>query len=177
MHMLQVKDKEFELYLSEGELGRRVKELGRIITADYKDRQPLVLGVLNGAFMFLSDLMKEVSVPLELSFIKLASYEGTSSTGNVKEVIGLNHQIKGRHVLVVEDIVDTGLSMTHLQETLAKQMPASVELVSLLLKPAALKVPLEVKYVGFEIPNKFVVGYGLDYDGYGRNLKEIYQLK
>lgn len=177
MHMLKIKDKEFTLYLSQKELERKVKELGEQISKDYQGKSPIVLGVLNGAFMFLSDLMKEVEVPLELSFIKIASYSGTNSTGKVKEVIGLSEDVKGRHVLIVEDIVDTGLSMTHLKEMVEAQKPASIAIASLLVKPEALKEPIDIDYVGFDIPTKFVVGYGLDYDGFGRNLKEIYQLK
>ena len=175
--MLKIKDKEFTLYLSQKELERKVKELGEQISKDYQGKSPIVLGVLNGAFMFLSDLMKEVEVPLELSFIKIASYSGTNSTGKVKEVIGLSEDVKGRHVLIVEDIVDTGLSMTHLKEMVEAQKPASIAIASLLVKPEALKEPIDIDYVGFDIPTKFVVGYGLDYDGFGRNLKEIYQLK
>jgi len=177
LHMLKIKDKEFTLYLSQKELERKVKELGEQISKDYQGKSPIVLGVLNGAFMFLSDLMKEVEVPLELSFIKIASYSGTNSTGKVKEVIGLSEDVKGRHVLIVEDIVDTGLSMTHLKEMVEAQKPASIAIASLLVKPEALKEPIDIDYVGFDIPTKFVVGYGLDYDGFGRNLKEIYQLK
>ncbi|GGZ23330.1 hypoxanthine phosphoribosyltransferase [Echinicola pacifica] len=177
LYMLKVRDKEFKLYLSAEELKDRVNQIGAQLSQDYAGKEPVVLGVLNGAFMFLSDLMKAVDTPLEMSFIKISSYESMSSTGKVKEVLGLTGSLAGRHVLVVEDIVDTGLSMAYLINELKAQAPSSVEVVSLLLKPEALTAAVSVKYVGFEIPNKFVVGYGLDYDGYGRNLKEIYQLK
>ncbi|GGF46518.1 hypoxanthine phosphoribosyltransferase [Echinicola rosea] len=175
--MLKVKDKEFEPYLSEERLDVRVKALGRMLSQDYDGKSPLVLGILNGAFMFLSDLMKEVSVPLEVSFIKIASYEAMKSTGNVQELVGLKEDVQDRHIIIVEDIVDTGRSMEHLKGLLQAKSPASIAVVSLLLKPEALLTEVAVDYVGFEIPNKFVVGYGLDYDGYGRNLREIYQLK
>ncbi|QDH77987.1 hypoxanthine phosphoribosyltransferase [Echinicola soli] len=174
--MLKVKDKEFEPYLSEEQLDVRVKALGRALSEDYDGKHPLVLGILNGAFMFLSDLMKEMSVPLEVSFIKIASYEAMQSTGNVRELVGLKEEVGNRHIIIVEDIVDTGRSMEYLIELLKEKSPASISVVSLLLKPEALATDVEVDYVGFEIPNKFVVGYGLDYDGYGRNLREIYQL-
>ncbi|GAB4107589.1 hypoxanthine phosphoribosyltransferase [Echinicola sediminis] len=175
--MLKIKDKEFKRYLSEETLHNRVKELGKQIAEDYKGKSPVVLGVLNGAFMFLSDLMKEIEEPLQVSFVKIASYSGTSSTGRVKEVVGLAESLKGRHVLIVEDIVDTGLSMAHLMGMVKAQEPMSVSVASLLVKPEALQETITVAYTGFEIPDKFVVGYGLDYDGFGRNLKEIYQLK
>ena len=176
-NMLKVKDKEFELYLSEEQLGVRVKALGKALSKDYDGKCPLVLGILNGAFMFLSDLMKEVSVPLEVSFIKIASYEAMQSTGSIQELVGLKEEVKERHIIIVEDIVDTGRSMGHLIDKLREKSPASIAVASLLLKPEALLSEVEVDYVGFEIPNKFVVGYGLDYDGHGRNLREIYQLK
>ncbi|AWW30307.1 hypoxanthine phosphoribosyltransferase [Echinicola strongylocentroti] len=175
--MLKVKDKEFELYLSERQLRERIQVLGGKLSEDYKSKDPVVLGVLNGAFMFLSDLMKEIDAPLQMAFIKIASYEATRSTGQVKEVIGLSMGIGDRHVIIVEDIVDTGRSMDYLIKKLKEHSPSSISVVSLLLKPEALESDVVVDYVGFEIPNKFVVGYGLDYDGYGRNLKEIYQLK
>ncbi|WP_200974575.1 hypoxanthine phosphoribosyltransferase [Echinicola sp. 20G] len=175
--MLKIKDKEFIPFLTEEKIKSRVQDLGRQISKDYQDKNPLVLGVLNGVFMFFSDLMKETDVSLEVSFVKVASYESTSSTGKVNDLIGLVEDIVGRHVIIIEDIVDTGLSMSHLLKLVSSKSPKSIAIVSLLLKPEALQQPIEVDYVGFEIPNKFVVGYGLDYDGEGRNLKEIYQLK
>ncbi|WP_186753934.1 hypoxanthine phosphoribosyltransferase [Echinicola salinicaeni] len=175
--MMKVKDKEFTLFISAEELGERIAHIAKDISKDYEGKKPLVLGVLNGAFMFISDLMKEVDIPLQLSFIKISSYQAMNSTGKVKELIGVSEEIKGREVIVVEDIVDTGVSMTHLLESISEKEPASISVVSLLLKPEALKKPVTVDYIGFEIPDKFVVGYGLDYDGFGRNLKEIYQLK
>ncbi|HSJ68418.1 MAG TPA: hypoxanthine phosphoribosyltransferase [Anditalea sp.] len=175
--MIEVKDKKFIPYLSEDQLAEKISELGSRISQDYIGKEPILLGILNGAFMFLSDLAKSIDIPVEIHFIKVASYESFSSTGKVKDLIGLNIDLEGREVIVVEDIIDTGLSMKHIKGLIANKNPANISVATLLLKPEALQEKLEVAYVGFEIPNKFVVGYGLDYDGYGRNLKEIYQLK
>ncbi|WP_143962416.1 hypoxanthine phosphoribosyltransferase [Litoribacter populi] len=175
--MVEVKDKQFVPYLSEAELSQRIATLGAKINKDFQGKEPILLGILNGAFMFISDLAKAIEIPVEIQFIKVASYEATSSTGEVKNLIGLNVDLEGREVIVVEDIVDTGLSMKYILGLIADRNPSKVSIATLLLKPEALKEPLEIDYVGFEIPNKFVVGYGLDYDGFGRNLKEIYQLK
>ncbi|HLW21408.1 MAG TPA: hypoxanthine phosphoribosyltransferase [Cyclobacteriaceae bacterium] len=174
--MIQVKDKQFVPFIKESELLQRVSELGRQITDDYKGSSPLLIGVMNGAFMFLSDLSKTIDLPVELSFVKISSYESMSSTGTIKPLIGLETSLANRDVIIVEDIVDTGLSMSYVLEMLQKSQPRSLEIVTLLLKPEALKKDIQPKYVGFEIPTKFVVGYGLDYDGFGRNLREIYQL-
>ncbi|MCH7402804.1 hypoxanthine phosphoribosyltransferase [Belliella kenyensis] len=175
--MIKIKDKEFVPFITESELLDRINVLGKQISEKFKDDQPILLGVLNGAFMFLSDLSKSIDIPVEVSFVKMSSYSGTSSTGEVKDLIGLGVDIKDRKVIVVEDIVDTGLSMSYLLELLSKKQPADVSVVTLLYKPEALKHAIKLDFVGFEIPNKFVVGYGLDYDGLGRNLPEIYQLK
>lgn len=174
--MIEVKDKTFKPYLRQPEIEKRVKELGREISKDYLGKNPVLIGVLNGAFIFLSDLSKSVDIPAEISFIKISSYEGESSTGKVKKLIGLDVELKNRHVLIVEDIVDTGLSMVHLLSQVYEMKPASVKTVTLLHKPDALQHTVTLDYVGFQIPNKFVVGYGLDYDGFGRNMPEIYQL-
>ncbi|MGY6522477.1 MAG: hypoxanthine phosphoribosyltransferase [Mongoliitalea sp.] len=175
--MITIKDKEFQPFINADNIQERLFTLGTDITKDYLDKTPLLIGILNGSFMFLSDLVKYISCPIEVSFIRVASYHGTASTGEVKSIMGLNTDIKGRHVIIVEDIVDTGLSMKKILEELESMHPESISVVTLLLKPEALKYPIDCKYVGFEIPNKFVVGYGLDYDGLGRNLPEIYQLK
>ena len=175
--MIEVKDKKFIPYLSESQLAEKISELGAKINNDYLGKDPVLLGILNGAFMFLSDLAKSIDIPVEIQFIKVASYEAFSSTGKVKDLIGLNIDLEGREVIVVEDIVDTGFSMRHIMDLIADKNPANISVATLLLKPEALQEKLDIAYVGFEIPNKFVVGYGLDYDGYGRNLKEIYQLK
>ena len=144
------------------------------IDEKYADKDPLFLGILNGAFMFLGDLAKRVSIPANFSFVKYRSYEATQSTGQVKELIGLGEELRGRHIIIVEDIVDTGLTMQHLVQTLEEMAPASVSIATMLLKPEALQCDLKLDYVGFEIKNAFVLGYGMDYDEYGRNLPEIY---
>lgn len=175
--MIQIKDKEFIAYISEEMLTQRVRDMGIKISLDFQGQFPLLVGVLNGSFMFLADLAKSISIPIEISFIKISSYQGTTSTGKVKDMSGLDVDLKGRPVIIVEDIVDTGLSMSFLCEKIKKLEPKSISVATLLTKPDALQHPVKVDYVGFEIPNKFVVGYGLDYDGYGRNLPAIYQLK
>ena len=139
-----------------------------------KDKNPLFLSVLNGSFMFTADLMKRITIPCEISFVKLASYQGISSTGKITEVIGVNEDISGRCVVIVEDIVDTGLTMQRLLETLGTRNPKEIHIASLLVKPEKLQVPLNIKYAAMNIPNDFIVGYGLDYDGLGRNYKDIY---
>lgn len=175
--MIEIKDKTFVPFLEQDKIQERVIELGKEISKDYAGKQPVILGILNGAFMFLSDLAKQITISSELSFIKISSYSGDSSTGKVSQMIGLETNLTNRHVIVVEDIVDTGLSMKHLAELIKEKNPASLAVATLLHKPEAIKHPIKLDYVGFNIPNKFVVGYGLDYDGLGRNLPEIYQLK
>jgi len=174
--MIQIKDKQFVSFIKEPELLQRVSALGRQITEDYRGSSPLLIGIMNGAFMFLSDLAKHIDLPVELSFVKISSYESMASTGTIRPLIGLDTALAGRDVIIVEDIVDTGLSMSYILEMVQKSKPKSLQIATLLLKPEALKKNIEARYIGFEIPNKFVVGYGLDYDGLGRNLKEIYQL-
>lgn len=174
--MIQIKDKQFVPFITESELLQRAAELGRQITEDYQGRAPLLIGIMNGAFMFLSDLSKNIDLPVEHSFVKISSYESMASTGTIKPLIGLDTSLMGRDVIIVEDIVDTGLSMSYVLEMAQKSQPKSLEIATLLLKPEALKRAIKPKYTGFEIPNKFVVGYGLDYDGLGRNLRELYQL-
>ena len=138
------------------------------------DKNPLLLAMLNGSFVFAADLMRMINIPCEISFVKMASYEGTSSTGKVKQLLGLNENIKGRTVIIVEDIVESGLTMKALLDTLHEQEPADIQICTLLLKPECVKVPLDIKYVAIEIPNDFILGYGLDYDQQGRNLRDIY---
>ncbi|WP_040669752.1 hypoxanthine phosphoribosyltransferase [Nitritalea halalkaliphila] len=175
--MIQILDKSFVPYLSKETLQERIQSLGAEISADYAGKPLCVLAVLNGAFMFCSDLVKEITIPMELQFIKIASYAGTRSTGEVSELLGLSTSLKGKEILIVEDIVDTGLSMQYLLASMAKEAAASIRICSLLVKPEALQHPVDIHYTGFEIPKKFVVGYGLDYNGFGRNIGEIYQLK
>ncbi|WP_028897648.1 hypoxanthine phosphoribosyltransferase [Prevotella sp. HUN102] len=176
MSRVTIKDKTFETSIPEAEILERVKKVAERINKDMADKNPLFIAVLNGSFMFASDLMKHITIPCEISFVKLASYEGTTSTGKIKEVIGLNEDIRGRHVVIVEDIVDTGSTMKRMIETLGTREPASLHISTLLLKPGKLQVPLDIEYVAMEIPNDFIVGYGLDYDQQGRNLRDIYTL-
>ena len=173
MHVL---DKKFRPFLSAEVLNERVKELATQINKDYFGKNPIFIGILNGSFMFASDLYKNITIPSTISFIKLVSYKGTTSTGTVITSIGLEEDLTDKDVILIEDIVDTGKTMKEFVATLHKQSPASIQICTLLHKPEALQHPLELKYVGFEIPNKFVVGYGLDYDGFGRNSQEIFQL-
>lgn len=170
-------DLTFELYLSEETIIKRVKELGKEITRDCADKRPLFLCVLTGAFPFASELFMEFDGDAEIAFIRFKSYEGTGSSGEIKQVMGLATDIKDRTVIVVEDIVDTGNTMSHLIEVLKAQNPADVRLATLLFKPEALQKPVKPDYVGFEIPKKFVIGYGLDLYGLARNLRDIYTLK
>ncbi|MFY0593423.1 MAG: hypoxanthine phosphoribosyltransferase [Roseivirga sp.] len=174
---MTVHDKTFQLFLSETEIQTAINRIGQQITVDYKGRTPLFIGVLNGAFMFCSDLMKAVDVSCEITFVRLSSYTGTKSTGEVRTIMSLQEEVAGRDIILVEDIVDTGLTMQKALKYFHTLNPNSVEIASLLVKPDALQCELDVKYRGFDIPEKFVVGYGLDYDGYGRNFKDIYQLK
>ena len=174
METLQVKDKKFAISIPEREILRQVKRVADEINRDLVETEPLFLAVLNGAFMFAADLMKEVKLSSEIQFIKLASYEGTTSTGSITEMIGLSVSVEGRDVVIVEDIIDSGLTMKHLIETLQQKNPRSISICSLLVKPGNLKVDLDVKYRCFDIPNDFILGYGLDYDGFGRNTRDIY---
>lgn len=176
MSRVTIKDKTFETSLPEREILERVKQVANRINKDFEGKTPLFLAVLNGSFMYASDLMKNITIPCEISFVKLASYQGTSSTGAIKEVIGLNNDISGREVIIVEDIVDTGATMERMLDTLRAHNPAGLHICTLLLKPGKLTVPLNIEYAAFEIPNDFIVGYGLDYDQEGRNLRDIYTL-
>ncbi len=176
MSVIKVHDKSFETYLSEEVILQRVKEMAADITNDYAGRRPLFIAILNGSFMFASDLFKHLNIEAELCFIKLASYKGLKSSGNVVTSIGLEDDLFGKEVIIVEDIVDTGKTLHNFLPKLMHQQPKSMKIATLLHKSEATEYPLQLDYVGFDIPNKFVVGYGLDYDGLGRNLKEIYQL-
>ena len=169
-----IHDKSFRPYLSAAALDEAVSALATRLSADYAGREPLFVVVLTGAFMFASDLLKRMTEPCEIVFIRVASYEGTDSTGVVQEVLGLRENIQGRHIIIIEDIVDTGTTMHHLLPTLLAKGPASVEIATLFYKPASLRHELDLRYVALEIPNDFVVGYGLDYDGLGRNLPDVY---
>jgi hypoxanthine phosphoribosyltransferase len=176
MPVIKVHDKSFSIYLSEEAIQQRVKELAEAISKDYTGRRPLFIAILNGSFMFAADLFKHLTIEAELCFIKLASYKGMKSSGNVVTSIGLEDDLFGREVIIVEDIVDTGKTLHKFLPKLMHQQPKSLKIAALLHKSEATEYPLTLDYIGFDIPNKFVVGYGLDYDGLGRNLKEIYQL-
>ncbi len=176
MATVKVHDKTFETYLDEATILQRVKELSEKISADYAGKKPLFIAILNGSFMFASDLFKQLNIEAELCFIKLASYKGMKSSGNVVTSIGLEDDLYGKDVVIVEDIVDTGKTLHDFLPKLEHQQPNSLKIVTLLHKSEATAHPLKLDYVGFDIPTKFVVGYGLDYDGLGRNLKEIYQV-
>ncbi|MCC9168855.1 hypoxanthine phosphoribosyltransferase [Pontibacter harenae] len=169
-------DCDFSTYISEEEIIARINILAEQINQDYAEKAPLFLAVLNGSFMFAADLMKRVAIPCEISFIRLSSYQDMQTTGHVKEVLGLKEEVQNRHVVVLEDIVDTGHTVKALLDQLNERGPASVEVATLLMKPESLQHPLHVKYVAQSIPNDFVVGYGLDYNGHGRNLRDIYKI-
>jgi len=175
MNSVQIEDKDFEIFLENDQINKRTRLIGIQLNVDYEDRCPIIIGVLNGSFVFMADLLKEIDISCEIAFIRVSSYKGTGSTGKIKETFGLPDNLHNRDIIVVEDIVDTGLTLKYILEKVRLQDPASVKVCSLLLKPAALLAPVpELEYIGFEIPNEFVVGYGLDYNGLGRNLKDIY---
>jgi hypoxanthine phosphoribosyltransferase len=176
MATITVHDKQFETYLSDEMIQEQVKRIAEQINKDYAGKRPLFIAILNGSFMFASDIFKQLSLEAEICFIKLASYKGMKSSGKVVSTIGLEEDIFGKNVIIVEDIVDTGKTLHHFLPKLLHQQPKSLKIATLLHKPEATEFPLTLDYVGFSIPNKFVVGYGLDYSGLGRNLKEIYQV-
>jgi hypoxanthine phosphoribosyltransferase len=176
MSALKVHDKYFIPYMTEDVVLARVKELAKQIDADYAGKKPLFIAILNGSFIFAADLFKYITIEAEICFIKLASYKGTKSTGQVITAIGLDTDIVGRHVIILEDIIDTGKTMNEFLPQLFHQQPASLKIAALLHKPEATTYPVTIDYLGFSVPNIFLLGYGLDYDGLGRNLKEIYQL-
>ena len=177
MSSIKVLDKEFVPYLSEKEIQEKITELAYQLNKDYAGKRPIFLSILNGSFLFTADLFKQITIEAEVCFIKLASYKGMSSSGNVITAIGLEANVSGRDIIILEDIIDTGKTLHHYLPQLLSSSPASVKIAVLLNKKEALQFPVQVDYTCFEIPNKFVVGYGLDYDGLGRNSKDIYQLK
>jgi hypoxanthine phosphoribosyltransferase len=176
MENIVVHDKEFEPYLGAEEITAKVHQMAAQINRDYDGKRPLFIAILNGSFMFAADLFKAVTIDAEICFIKLASYKGTKSSGQVITAIGLDTDLIDRHVIILEDIVDTGKTLSEFLPQLQHHHPASLKIAALLHKPEATVYPIKVDYLGFSIPNKFVLGYGLDYDGLGRNIKEIYQL-
>ena len=176
MDQIQVNGKNFRPYLTVSQIDAEIRRLAGRINEDYAGKRPLFICILNGSFMFAADLFKLITIDAEISFIKLASYKGTRSSGHVITSIGLDEPLKDRHVVILEDIVDTGKTMKEFLPQLHDQRPASLKIAALLHKPDALQFPITIDYLGFNVPNKFLLGYGLDFDGLGRNLKEIYQL-
>ncbi len=174
MKRIKLLDREFEMSIPFEKIDSAIEGIAEKMNKDLVSKDPLMICVLNGSFMFAADLMKKLDFPCEISFVKLSSYEGTSSTGKVKELIGLNENIEGRCVVILEDIVDTGFTIEKIKNQLLGYQPAEVKIATMLFKPEACKVDLDIEYVGMEIPNDFIVGYGLDYDGHGRNLADIY---
>jgi len=174
--LITLKDKQFKPYITQQKIAAAVKSLSDAINKDLKEEFPIFLAVLNGSFMFAADLLKEITIPCEISFIKLASYSGMSSSGNVTELIGLTENINGRTVVIIEDIVDSGITLERLTEVLKDKNVKQIKVATILFKPDSYKKNYKLDYVGFNIPNDFVVGYGLDYEGLGRNLKEIHVL-
>ena len=176
MGTIQVKDREFEVFLKEEDIQKEIKRVAAEINRDYVGKEPLFLCILNGSFMFAADLLKDVNIPCNVSFVKVSSYHGTDTTGKVKELMGLQEDVEGRHIIIVEDIVDTGYTMRDVLDSLAEKKAASVQVCALLCKPDKLKVDINLKYLAMNIPNGFIVGYGLDYDGFGRNSRDIYKI-
>ena len=176
MKQVTIEDKTFGIYIQDHDIQQAIQTIANEMNVLYADKKPIFISVLNGAFMFTSDLLKKIEVPCELSFIKLSSYSGTTSTGTVKEIVGLQEEIAERDVIVIEDIIDTGITMQKIISELELKNPSSIRIATLLLKPDSVKVPIKPDFVCFSIPDKFVVGYGLDLNGIGRNLPDIYQL-
>ncbi|WP_086454167.1 MULTISPECIES: hypoxanthine phosphoribosyltransferase [unclassified Flavobacterium] len=175
--MIQLHDKQFVPFISAKEIDFAIAKMVSQVEADFADETPIFVGVLNGAFMVVADFVKQYKKPCEVSFIKMASYEGTSSTNEVKQLIGINQDFTGRSVVIIEDIVDTGNTLVELKELFKKQNVKHFKIATLFFKPEAYQKDIKIDYIGIRIPNKFIVGYGLDYDGLGRNLPEVYKLK
>ncbi len=171
---MKILDLEFKPYIDRSEILHNVRKMAESINLDYKDKDPLFLSILNGSFIFTADLLREINVPSQISFIKLSSYSQVTSTGKVKELIGLNDNVFNRNLIIIEDIIDSGLTLQHVRAALEDLGAASVEIATLFLKPESFHKGFDIKYVGFSIPNNFIVGYGMDYEGYGRNLPDVY---
>ncbi len=176
MAQVTVHGKSFDVYMEEQKIQTRIAEMAAQMNVDFKGKKPLFLAVLNGSFLFAADLFKKLTIECEISFVKLASYEGTQTTEKVKKLIGMNENIKGRTVVVLEDIVDTGITINEMMAQLMEHEPAEIKIATLLFKPAAYIKRVHLDYVGFEVPKVFLLGYGLDYDGLGRNLTDIYKI-
>jgi len=176
MDTITINDRQFRVTMTAAQIQARVKELAQQMSADLEGKNPLFLAVLNGAFIFAADLMREMTIPCEISFVKLASYQGTTSTGKVKEVLGINEDLTGRDVVIVEDIVETGTTIHQMIESLGTRRPNSVKVCTLFFKPERLQADIKIDYTAFSIPNDFILGYGLDYDQQGRGLRDLYTL-
>lgn len=176
MDSITIKGKTFKPFISSDKIQERITALAKQINQDYKGKAPIFLSVMNGAFLFTADLFKQITLECEIAFIKVSSYQGTTSTGKIKATIGLDNYVSGRDIIILEDIVDTGVTVEYLAQDIKQYNPASVKIATLLFKPAAYKKDVKLDYIGFEIPNDFIVGYGLDYDQLGRNLKDIYKI-
>ena len=177
MDTVKILDKEFELFISESKINEVISSLAEQITKDLADTDPVFLGILNGAFLFASDLLKQIKFPCIISFLKLATYQGTVSTGKVKRLIGINEDLKNKTVIILEDIIDTGFTLQQIKKQLVGYEPKEIKVATLFFKPNAYQTNDKIDYIGMEIPNNFIVGYGLDYNGYGRNLTSVYKLK
>ena len=176
MKEVQVLDKKFKVSIPEEKIQQRIKLLAKEMNADMAGKDVIFLGILNGCFMFAGDLFKNIEIPCQITFLKLASYQGTVSSGTVKRLIGINEDIQGKTVVILEDIIDTGNTLESIIKQLKGYEPAEIKVATLLFKPEAYKKDLPIDYIGFEIPNDFILGYGLDYDGFGRNLADIYTI-
>ena len=171
---MKILDLEFEPYIDRSKILYQVRKIAETINQDYKDKDPLFISILNGSFIFTADLIREIDIPSQISFIKLSSYSQVTSTGKVKELIGLNDNVFNRNLIIIEDIIDSGLTLQHVRAALKDLGSASIEIATLFLKPESFHKEFDIKYVGFLIPNDFIVGYGMDYEGYGRNLPDVY---
>jgi hypoxanthine phosphoribosyltransferase len=176
MEKIKILDKYFEIFISQEEIEKRILEMAIKMNADFKGKNPIFLGILNGSFMFAAELFKNLDIDCSISFLKLASYQGTSSSGNIKQLLGLNENLSGRTVVILEDIIDTGITMENIVKQLKGFDPKQILISTLLYKPKAYNNCYPIDYYCFDIPNDFIVGYGLDYDGFGRNLKHIYKI-
>ncbi|NOZ46141.1 MAG: hypoxanthine phosphoribosyltransferase [Chlorobi bacterium] len=176
MNKVKVLDKEFVVSITKDKIQDAVRKMADKMNADLKGKDIIFMGILNGSFMFAADLFRQIKLDCRITFLKLASYQGTTSSGNVKRLIGLHEDIKGKTVIVLEDIVDTGITLDNIKKQLIGYEPEEIKIATFLFKPDAYQKDIPIDYVGIEIPNDFIIGYGLDYDGFGRNLEEIYTL-
>lgn len=176
METIKILDKEFVTSIPSEKIQASIQRIANQMNIDLKGKEPIFIAVLNGAFIFASDLFKKIKIDCQISFLKIASYQGTNSTGSVKDLIGLDEEITGRTIVIIEDIVDSGHTLEYIMQILEKHKPAEIKICTLLFKPNAYKKNIRIDYIGIEIPNDFIVGYGLDYNGYGRNTNDIYVL-